>query len=32
VLSGAHERNTLETAPHTHVLPSIASLPELWER
>lgn len=31
VLSGAHERSTLETAPHTHVLPSIASLPELWE-
>lgn len=30
VLSGAHERSRLEAAPHTHILPSIASLPTLW--
>ena len=29
VLSGAHDRETLEQAPHTHILPSIAMLPML---
>lgn len=29
VLSGAHDREVLERAPHTHILPSIASLPML---
>jgi phosphonatase-like hydrolase len=27
VLSGAHDRQLLESAPHTHILPSIAHLP-----
>jgi phosphonatase-like hydrolase len=31
VLSGAHDRKTLEQAPHTHLLESIAELPDLWE-
>jgi phosphonatase-like hydrolase len=30
VLSGAHERAQLEDAPHTHLLPSVAELPNLW--
>ncbi|MCX6549941.1 MAG: phosphonatase-like hydrolase [Acidobacteria bacterium] len=30
VLSGAHGRATLEAAPHTHLLPSVASLPDVW--
>lgn len=30
VLSGAHPRQRLERAPHTHLLKSVASLPELW--
>jgi phosphonatase-like hydrolase len=30
VLSGAHVRERLELAPHTHLLPSVASLPSLW--
>jgi phosphonatase-like hydrolase len=30
VLSGAHNRQQLEQAPHTHLLPSIAALPELF--
>lgn len=30
VLSGAHPRERLEGAPHTHLLPSVASLLELW--
>jgi phosphonatase-like hydrolase len=30
VLSGAHVRERLEMAPHTHMLPSVASLPSLW--
>jgi phosphonatase-like hydrolase len=30
VLSGAHDRATLEAAPHTHVLASIADVPGLW--
>lgn len=29
VLSGAHDLETLERAPHTHILPSIAMLPTL---
>ena len=29
VLSGAHDRETLEQAPHTHILSSIAKLPTL---
>lgn len=31
VLSGAHDRVTLEHAPHTHVLDSVADLSRLWE-
>lgn len=28
VLTGAHDRTMLETAPHTHILPSVAHLPD----
>ena len=31
VLSGAHTRSMLETAPHTHLLTSIAELPTIFE-
>jgi phosphonatase-like hydrolase len=31
VLSGAHDRQTLERAPHTHLLPSVAGVTGLWE-
>ena len=31
VLSGAHSRERLEHAPHTHLLPGVAALPTLWE-
>jgi phosphonatase-like hydrolase len=31
VWSGAHTPGQLERAPHTHLLPSIATLPSLWE-
>lgn len=31
VLTGAHSREQLEEAPHTHILPSIAELPRLVE-
>ena len=30
VLSGAHDRQTLESAPHTHLLASVAGLTGLW--
>ncbi|MEZ4416875.1 MAG: phosphonatase-like hydrolase [Gemmatimonadota bacterium] len=30
VLSGAHDRATLERAPHTHLVSSVAELPGLW--
>jgi phosphonatase-like hydrolase len=30
VLSGAHDRQALERAPHTHLLPSVADLIALW--
>lgn len=30
VLSGAHPRERLARAPHTHLIESVASLPELW--
>ena len=30
VLSGAHDRQSLEGAPHTHLVPSVAELPGLW--
>lgn len=30
VLSGAHPRERLERAPHTHLIESVASLPALW--
>ncbi len=30
VLSGAHTREQLERAPHTHLLPGVAALPSLW--
>jgi phosphonatase-like hydrolase len=31
VLSGAHDRQTLESAPHTHILHSVAEVPNLFE-
>jgi phosphonatase-like hydrolase len=31
VLSGAHSREQLERAPHTHLLPGVAALPSLWD-
>ncbi len=31
VLSGAHDRATLEPIPHTHLLSSVAQLPGLWD-
>jgi phosphonatase-like hydrolase len=31
VLSGAHGREALEREPHTHLLPSVAELPGLWD-
>ena len=30
VLSGAHDRQRLESVPHTHLVPSVAELPGLW--
>lgn len=30
VLSGAHKRPMLESAPHTHLITSVAELPDLW--
>ncbi|HWS87765.1 MAG TPA: phosphonatase-like hydrolase [Pyrinomonadaceae bacterium] len=30
VLTGAHARSTLEQEPHTHLVDSVASLPDLW--
>jgi phosphonatase-like hydrolase len=30
VLSGAHDRQLLESAPHTHLIASVAELPHLW--
>jgi phosphonatase-like hydrolase len=30
VLSGAHDRQSLEGAPHTHILPSVAEMNRLW--
>jgi len=30
VLTGAHRRSTLEREPHTHLIDSVASLPDLW--
>lgn len=31
VLSGAHGRERLEQALHTHILPSVAELATLWQ-
>ena len=31
VLSGAHDHATLSAAPHTHLLTSVAELPQLWQ-
>jgi phosphonatase-like hydrolase len=31
VLTGAHDRQTLKRAPHTHLLPSVAELARVWE-
>jgi len=31
VLSGAHKKEHLEKAPHTHLIPSVAALPDLWK-
>jgi len=31
VLSGAHDRQALESAPHTHLISSVAELPQLFE-
>ena len=30
VWSGAHSRDQLEKAPHTHLLPGVGALPEIW--
>jgi phosphonatase-like hydrolase len=30
VLTGAHDRATLERAPHTHIVESVGSVPGLW--
>jgi phosphoglycolate phosphatase-like HAD superfamily hydrolase len=30
VLSGAHDRQLLESVPHTHLLPSVADAARLW--
>jgi phosphonatase-like hydrolase len=30
VLTGAHGRALLESAPHTHLIPSVAELPDIW--
>jgi phosphoglycolate phosphatase-like HAD superfamily hydrolase len=30
VLTGAHDRATLEAAPHTHILDAVTALPALW--
>jgi len=30
VLSGAHDRQALESMPHTHLLPSVAEVTRLW--
>jgi len=32
VLSGAHDRARLETAPHTHIIPSVGDLPGILSR
>ena len=32
VLTGAHDRETLEREPHTHIINSVAELPQLIER
>lgn len=31
VLSGAHDRAALGAAPHTHLIASVAQVPDLWE-
>jgi phosphoglycolate phosphatase-like HAD superfamily hydrolase len=31
VLTGAHDRQTLQRAPHTHLLPSVAEVARVWE-
>ena len=31
VLTGAHDRRSLESVPHTHLLPSVAELTGLWD-
>ncbi len=28
---GAHKKDHLEKAPHTHLIPSVAVLPDLWK-
>jgi phosphoglycolate phosphatase-like HAD superfamily hydrolase len=30
VLTGAHDRRTLEAAPHTHLLGDVTDVPALW--
>jgi phosphoglycolate phosphatase-like HAD superfamily hydrolase len=30
VLSGAHDRETLAAAPHTHLIASVAALESVW--
>ena len=30
VLSGAHDRRSLESVPHTHLMPSVAEVTRLW--
>jgi len=31
VLSGAHTKEQMEKVPHTHLIPSVAVLPDLWK-
>jgi phosphonatase-like hydrolase len=30
VLTGAHDRAALDSAPHTHIVPSVADVPDIW--
>jgi phosphonatase-like hydrolase len=31
VLTGAHDRDTLSKAPHTHLVPSLVEVPAIWD-
>jgi phosphonatase-like hydrolase len=32
VLTGAHDRATLERGPYTHIVPSVGAVPDIWLR